>query len=68
MIPSNYSEWYECITIKCKIPMTQEFIKSRLAALTNSTLPETKKFTSLYGVEHLNRVISWFEEAKKGSK
>ena len=50
MIPSNYSEWYECITIKCKIEITKEFIETRLSSLRNSSY-RNKKFESLYGIE-----------------
>ena len=68
MIPSSYNEWYECITVKCKIPMTQTFIQERLAILKNSSNIETKKFSSLYGNEYLEKVISWFETASKEHK
>ena len=65
MIPLSYGEWYECITIKCGIAMTKEFVDQRLLALRKPDLPMTQKFISLYGQEYLNQVILWFETAKK---
>ena len=65
MIPTSYEQWFECITIKCKIPLTKEYIELRLKSLNDPKLTETIKFTSLYGEEHLNKTIKWFERALK---
>ena len=43
--------------------MTESYIRKRLSDLTNPDALETKKFTSRYGLNHLNQIISWFEKA-----
>ncbi|MFM8445094.1 MAG: hypothetical protein ACKN9W_17375 [Methylococcus sp.] len=34
IIPTDYAEWHECITVHCGIPLSLEYITERLAALT----------------------------------
>ena len=68
LIPTSYSEWYECITVKCKIPMTRSFIQERLSILEDLNQKETKKFSSLYGEQHLNEVVSWYRLALNKTK
>lgn len=64
IIPTTYSDWRECIEVRCKIPLTSAFIKERLTELENGTHPKTKTFEKLYGEEHLQRTISWFRQAQ----
>lgn len=63
-LPGNYEQWKHCITVDCGIELTPEFINARLDALNNKKDHHTKKFTQLYGEEHLRSVIGWFEQAK----
>ncbi len=65
MIPKTYEEWRHCITIKCGIPLTDTYIRSRLDVLKNETSQEVKKFRNLYGDSHLMQVIDWFTRALK---
>ncbi len=59
-IPTSYEEWLDCIVVKCKIPLTPEFARQRIAALGDAKSPETVKFVKLYGEAHRARVIEWF--------
>ena len=68
MIPTSYAEWYECITVKCRIEMNREYIKMRLENLNDRTRIETEKFVKLYGENHLDRVLTWFQKALKEAK
>ena len=65
MIPQNYQEWQHCITVECGIQLTPSFIAERISALQNPKDFSTKKFVQIYGPQHLQRVLSWFEQAKQ---
>ena len=65
IIPHNYEQWRDCITIRCGLALTSKYIEQRLNELTQSEHPKTKEFVRLYGVDHLRRTISWFERASK---
>ena len=62
MIPTDFNEWVECITKKCGIQLSSTFAKKRLAILTNETHEETKKYKELYGEDHLNNIIHWYQQ------
>ncbi|MGD1847953.1 MAG: hypothetical protein ACFB10_21375 [Salibacteraceae bacterium] len=61
MIPQTFEEWRNCIVNDCKINLTQQFAQQRLTIYQDANHPETKKFKSLYGQEHLDRVIHWLQ-------
>lgn len=61
MIPKNFEEWKDCIINKCKINLTSDFARQRLAVYQDRNHPETKKFLSLYGESHLSNVIHWLQ-------
>ncbi len=63
MIPTTFYEWHQCITEKCGIQLTREYVQQRLKVLEDSTNPETIVFKEFYGAEHLYMVTSWFKEA-----
>ncbi len=63
VIPENYQQWRDCITIRCGIPLTSSYIKSRLSELRDEKHPRTIEFASKYGNDYLKQVISWFEQA-----
>lgn len=63
LIPTSYDEWRHCITEICKIALTPTYIQERLQALRNPNDRMTARFQQLYGNEHLERVIGWFERA-----
>jgi hypothetical protein len=62
-IPKDYIEWKKCIEIDCQIPLTAEFITSRLSSLRNESEQSTKKLIELYGMAHLQRLVEWFSRA-----
>lgn len=62
MIPLNYSDWKKCIIQDCKIDLTKEFALERLNVYQDNRNPETLKFISLYGVEHLRNIIQWYTQ------
>ncbi|ACO79086.1 hypothetical protein AvCA_29170 [Azotobacter vinelandii CA] len=64
-IPDSYAAWRHCITVECGIPLTEEFIRKRLAILGNPDEHETRRFAAAYGAEHLRAVLSWFERAAR---
>jgi hypothetical protein len=60
MIPNSYNEWRECIVNDCGIELTKDFAKKRLEVLSDRSNPETIKFKSLYGEDHLINTLKWF--------
>lgn len=60
MIPQDFDNWKDCIQNKCKIRLTAEFAKQRLAIYNNQELRETQRFIELYGQEHYERIKEWF--------
>lgn len=62
---ASYDDWKHCITLECGIPLTQDYIERRIAALNDPKDHHTRKFVSAYGKSHLAKVIGWFETAKK---
>lgn len=63
VIPATYEEWRHCITVLCGMTLTPEYIQQRLRALRNPSDRMTARFREVYGDEHLNHVIGWFEQA-----
>jgi hypothetical protein len=61
MIPQTFEEWKNCIVNYCKINLTKEFALQRLSVYKDSKNEETRKFISLYGEQHLQNIIKWFE-------
>lgn len=63
-LPHSYEEWKHCITVKCKIPLTADYVAKRITALSNPREPTTSRFVALYGDAHRLRIIEWFEQAR----
>lgn len=63
--PETYDQWYHCITVECRIPLTEAFVTQRLAIWRNTQLEETVRFRRLYGDAHWRSVIGWFEQAER---
>jgi len=59
LLPDNFDDWKICIVKKCGIQLSRDFARRRLDIYTDSLHPETQAFISLYGVQHLNNIISW---------
>ena len=62
MIPQTFQDWKNCIVNDCKIILTKDFAKKRLEVYQNNKNKETQKFISLYGQQHLNNIIKWFQQ------
>lgn len=62
MIPHTFDEWKNCIVHDCKIDLTKKFAQQRLAVYQDNKNPETKKFVSLYGEQHLYNIIKWLKQ------
>lgn len=62
MKPQTFNDWKNCIVHDCKINLTPEFATFRLEVYQDEQNAETKKFISLYGEQHLQNIITWFNE------
>lgn len=63
MFPQSYDEWVKCITVGCQIQLEPTYIRERIEALRDPSDSHTKRYLKLYGNDHLERVIGWFERA-----
>ncbi len=61
MIPLDFEDWKNCMANNCKINLTKKFAVQRLAVYQDRQNPETQKFISLYGEQHLINIIQWFQ-------
>ena len=62
-IPETYDEWKHCITVKCGIPLTSDYVAQRIAALEDRNDFGTQKLIETWGSEHYARTLGWFREA-----
>ncbi len=62
MIPQTFDQWKNCIVNDCKITLTKDFARQRLAILRNKQNSETNKFIQTYGEQHLQNIIQWFQQ------
>ena len=67
MIPQNYQEWQHCIIVECGLKLSSEYIAERIEALNDPKDFSTQRFIEFYGEQHLNKVIGWFEQARKAA-
>lgn len=63
LIPSDYASWRYCIEVKCGLALTPDYLRERIAVLSNSDHEETKRFAKLYGNAHREQVLAWFRRA-----
>lgn len=61
MIPQTFEQWQNCIINDCKINLTKDFAQQRLTVYQDKKNHETQKFVSLYGEQHLQNIIHWYE-------
>ncbi|MEM9348812.1 MAG: hypothetical protein AAGA47_01010 [Pseudomonadota bacterium] len=64
-VPNSYEEWKHCITVKCDIPLTPEYVEERIAALSDEGDYHTQKFVKRWGAMHHARTLAWFQQAKE---
>lgn len=62
MIPQTFNDWKNCIVNDCNINLTKDFAEQRLVVYQDPNNPETQKFISLYGKQHLQNIINWFKQ------
>ena len=62
-VPTNYQEWKHCITVKCKIELTSEYVQRRIVALCDETDKHTRQFIDLWGSDHHALTLTWFRKA-----
>ena len=65
MRPSSYKEWKDCITVSCGIPLTLDFVQTRIKALDNGADHHTKRFVEQWGAQHLEQTKGWFRQAEQ---
>ncbi|MEM1388950.1 MAG: hypothetical protein AAF748_11145 [Pseudomonadota bacterium] len=63
MVPESYDDWKHCITVKCGIPLTTDYVQERIAALSNQNDFHTQKFIKRWGSSHHARTLTWFQRA-----
>ncbi|MEO0480496.1 MAG: hypothetical protein AAF196_13520 [Planctomycetota bacterium] len=63
IIPSSYEGWRECIEVRCKTPLTPDYVQERLKELENQEHPKTQEFEKLYGTPYREQVTAWFRRA-----
>lgn len=63
IFPRYYEAWKHCITVKCKIPLTKEFVTERLEKLSSNDSDERVKFIEKYGEHWTNTVVGYFKQA-----
>lgn len=64
VFPSSYLSWRYCITEKCQIALTPEFIEQRIGVLSTAQCEETQRFRARYGDAYWQTVLAWFRQAK----
>lgn len=64
VFPGTYEQWRHCITVRCKVALTCEYIKQRIQVLSDPTSKDAETFRRLYGRGHLSAVLDWFKRAQ----
>lgn len=65
ILPDSYESWKKCITISCGISLTTQYINNRLVELSNKDNKFTQRFIELYGDEHYQHVLEWFDRSRE---
>ena len=64
-LPTTYDEWRHCIEVKCRQPLTREYVAARITALRDGRDPHTRRFLECYGEAQWRLTIDWFERAAR---
>jgi hypothetical protein len=64
-IPNTHEDWEHCITVKCGIPLTADYVAARIAALEDPDDDHTRKFVRVWGEPHRVRTLDRFREAAR---
>lgn len=62
-VPQTYEEWEHCITVKCGLALTAEFVSNRIKSLEDRTDLRTQKFIEFWGEAHYAQTLGWFRQA-----
>ncbi|MEM1196334.1 MAG: hypothetical protein AAGH57_09545 [Pseudomonadota bacterium] len=65
IVPNSYEEWEHCITVKCGVELTADYVAKRIAALQDGNDHYTRKYTELWGDAQRQQTLEWFREAQK---
>jgi hypothetical protein len=63
IFPRHYEAWRKCITEKCNIPLTRDFIEARIQVLSDQNSKEHQVFLEKYGPNWTKRVLGYFQQA-----
>jgi len=63
IIPDSYQAWRHCIEVECRLNLSADYIRERIAALENPRDFHTQQFVSLWGEAHRQQVLIWFRQA-----
>ena len=63
-IPTTYEEWEHCITVKCRILLTADYVAERIKALQDMDDFHTVRFIERWGDAHHSRTLEWFRQAE----
>lgn len=64
-IPGSYQEWRAMLEQNVGATIDTAFLEERLKALRDPADKSTETFAKVYGKDHLERVIGWYEQAKE---
>lgn len=62
MIPQTFEQWKNCLINDCTINPNKDFAQQRLAVYLEQSNPETQRFVSFYGEQHLQNIIDWLRQ------
>ena len=65
IIPATYENWEHCITVRCGISLTAEYVTKRIEALKDMNDYHTHRFIERWGEAHHERILAWFREAEE---
>ena len=63
IFPRYYDAWKVCITQKCNISLTKEYVVKRIDDLSDVNSTSTKLFTEKYGAHWRDRILGYFKQA-----
>lgn len=65
IIPDSYATWRHCIEVECRIPLTLDYVRQRIAALDNPADFHTCQFVARWGEAHRQKVVAWFRQSQE---
>jgi len=63
IIPDSYEAWRHCIEVECRLRLSAEYIRERIAALENPHDFHTQQFVRCWGEGQRAQVLAWFRQA-----